>query len=122
MMPIGDVARRAGIRASAVRYYERLGLLAAPDRRNGRRRYTEDVLLRLEAIRVCRSAGFSLRETQELFTGKPYSAQMRRLATKKLGELDGVIERAQTAQSLLRAALRCKCLTLEECGRRLRSG
>lgn len=120
MMLIGEVARRAGLQASAIRYYERLGLLPAPDRRSGRRHYTEDVLFRLSVIRFARSSGFTLREIRSLFAGKPYSTRLRRLARDKIVELDGVVERARLMQSLLRIALHCNCLTLEDCGRRLR--
>ena len=121
MMPIGELARRASLRTSAVRYYERLGLLPAPERKNGRRRYDEETLDRLRVIAFARAAGFSLREIRQLFAGKPYSRRLRDLATGKIDELEGTIARARAMQSLLRAALRCDCLTIEECGRRIRS-
>jgi MerR family redox-sensitive transcriptional activator SoxR len=120
MLTIGDVAREAGLRASAVRYYERLGLLPAPERRNGRRRYTEEVIPRLEVIRFARNSGFTLREIAKLFGGRPYSARLRELANAKIGELEGAVARARMMQSLLRSALRCDCLTPEECGRIMR--
>jgi DNA-binding transcriptional MerR regulator len=120
MMTIGDVARDAGLRASTIRYYERLGLLPAPERRNGRRRYTDDVIPRLEVIRFARNSGFTLREISKLFAGRPYSAQLRELASDKIGELEGAVTRARMMQSLLRSALRCNCLTPEECGRIMR--
>jgi MerR family redox-sensitive transcriptional activator SoxR len=120
MLPIGEVARRAGLRPSAVRYYEKVGLLPIPRRSSGRRQYGEDVLVRLTVIRFARDNGFTLKEIQRLFAGRPYSARLRELATAKIAELDGVIGRAQEMQALLKTALRCRCLTLEECGRRLR--
>jgi MerR family redox-sensitive transcriptional activator SoxR len=120
MMMIGEVARDAGLRTSAIRYYERLGLLPAPERRNGRRRYTEDVLGRLEVIRFARATGFTLREISKLFAGRPYSARLRDLASDKITELEAIVERARLVQSLLRSALRCNCLTPEECGRLMR--
>jgi MerR family redox-sensitive transcriptional activator SoxR len=120
MMLIGDVARGAGLRTSAIRYYERLGLLRPPERRGGRRRYTEDVLQRLEVIRFARDSGFTLREISKLFAGRPYSARLRELADAKITELEGMIARARTMQSLLRSALRCNCLTPEDCGRLMR--
>lgn len=120
MMVIGDVARDAGLRTSAIRYYERLGLLPAPERHNGRRRYTEEVLQRLAVIRFARDSGFTLREISKLFAGRPYSARLRELANRKIAELEGTVERARTMQSLLRSALRCKCLTPEQCGRLMR--
>lgn len=119
MMRIGEVARQGGLRTSAIRYYERLGLLPVPQRTGGRRHYGPEVLSRLQVIRFARSSGFSLREVRSLLGGRPYSGQMRRLARAKILELEGAIERAHAMRSLLQSALRCKCLTAEECGRRL---
>ena len=119
VMPIGEVARRARLRASAIRYYERIGLLPRATRQSGRRRYGNDVLVRLRMIQFARESGFTLREMRQLLDGRPYSLRLRELAGKKLGELDAVIARARTMQSLLRTALRCRCLTIEECSRRL---
>ena len=119
MMAIGEVARRAGLRPSALRYYERLGLLPAPARDSGRRRYDDDALLRLTVIGFARECGFTLREIRQLFAGRPYSATMRGLAGRKLVELQRSIERLNAMRSLLRSALRCDCLTLEQCGRRI---
>ena len=120
MMAIGEVARQAALRPSAIRYYERLGLLPAPARQGGRRRYTDEVLFQLRVIGFARTCGFSLREIRELFAGRPYSTRMRRLARGKIAELDGAIARARSMQALLTSALRCRCSTLAECGRRLR--
>jgi DNA-binding transcriptional MerR regulator len=119
MMAIGEVARRAGLRPSALRYYERLGLLPAPGRTSGRRRYDDAVLLRLRVIGFGRECGLSLREIRQLFTGRPYSSTLRALAGRKIAELDRAIEQLHAMQALLRSALRCDCLTLEECGRRI---
>jgi|SRR5213594_2920456 len=121
MMAIGEVAKRAGLRPSALRYYERLGLLPAPRRESGRRRYGDDILLRLQVIAFARASGFSLREIGRLFAGRPYSATLRGLASRKLVELERSIERFHAMRSLLRSALRCDCLTFEQCGRRLRA-
>src|SRR5262249_57302054 len=102
-------------------YYERLGLLPAPRRDSGRRRYDEAILLRLRVIGFARECGFTLREVHQLFAGRPYSATLRALAGRKLGELERAIERFHTMRGLLRVALRCDCLTLEQCGRRIES-
>ena len=119
-LSIGDVAARAGLRTSAVRYYERIGLLPAPARTSGRRRYGADVIDRLTVIRFARDSGFTLREIRVLFGGRPYSAKLRAMATDKIGALDEAVAEIRAMQSLLRAALRCDCLSLEECGRRIR--
>jgi len=118
-MKIGTIARRAGLATSAIRYYERLGLLPQARRLNGQRSYGDDVLVRLEVIRGAVAAGFTLQEIRKLFAGRPYSARLRRLAAKKIDELDRSIARAHVMQGLLQKALRCRCLTLEECGRRM---
>jgi MerR family redox-sensitive transcriptional activator SoxR len=119
VIPIGEVAQRAGLNTSAVRYYERIGLLPAPARASGRRHYTEDVLLRLQVIRFARASGFTLGEVQRLFAGRPYSIRLRDLARSKIDELEDTITRARAMQALLERALRCRCLTLEECGARI---
>jgi MerR family redox-sensitive transcriptional activator SoxR len=120
MMSIGEVARRAGVRTSTLRYYERLGLLEAPGRENGRRRYGEKVLERLALLRFAQESGFTLREMKTLLiSDKPYSKRLREAAQAKLGEIDVLIERAQAMKQLLRTALRCNCVDAGECGRRL---
>ena len=119
MLAIGEVARRTGLRPSAVRYYERLGLLPPPLRDSGRRRYDDGVFVRLRVIAFARECGFSLREIRQLFAGKPYSASLRGLASRKLVEMRETIARLEAMRGLLQTALRCDCLTLEQCGRRL---
>jgi MerR family redox-sensitive transcriptional activator SoxR len=120
MMTIGDVARRTGLATSAIRYYERIGLLPAAARDHGRRRYGDAVLPRLALVAFAQASGFTLREIRELFaSGKPYSTKMREKAQDKLAEVDELIVRAQTMKALLRTALRCNCMDLEECGRRV---
>ena len=119
MWTIGDVARQVGLRPSALRYYERLRLLPPAPRVSGRRHYDESVLPRLRVIAFARDCGFTLREIGLLFSGRTYSARLRQLASRKLGELDHAIERLHAMQGLLRSALRCDCLTAEQCGRRL---
>jgi len=122
MMPIGAVARQAGLAPSALRYYERLGLLPEPRRDSGRRRYDDSILLRLRVIGFARECGFTLREIQQLFAGRPYSATLRALAGRKLEELQRAIERFHAMRDLLRLGLRCDCLTLEQCARYLDAG
>jgi MerR family redox-sensitive transcriptional activator SoxR len=119
MLAIGEVARRAGLRSSTIRYYERIGLLPKPQRQSGRRRYTEDVLFLLEVIRFAQGTGFTLREIQRLFDGRPFSSRLRQLARDKIAELEARAERISVMRSLLQYGLRCNCMTLEECGRRL---
>jgi MerR family redox-sensitive transcriptional activator SoxR len=118
-MAIGEVAEKAGVRPSAIRFYERAGLLPAPERESGRRRYDSSVLDRLRVIDVCKQAGFTLRETERLMSGfaddVPPSARWEELATGKLAELDALVERVDAMRALLRRGLECGCLRLEDC-------
>ncbi len=57
-LTIGDVARESGVAPTTLRYYEKIGLVPAPARIGGQRRYDDAVLARLEVIRLCKSAGF----------------------------------------------------------------
>jgi MerR family transcriptional regulator, redox-sensitive transcriptional activator SoxR len=119
-LSIGEVAARCGLAPSTLRYYERLGLLPAPARRSGRRRYGDEAMERLTVVVYAKDMGFSLLEIRELFTdGKPYSTRMRRLATRKLVHVERMIARAHAMQAMLRTALHCRCLDVPACGRRL---
>ena len=68
---IGEVARQAGIATSALRYYERVGLLPAPPRVSKRRLYDQNILGRIRIILLARDAGFSVSETRSFFKGFP---------------------------------------------------
>jgi DNA-binding transcriptional MerR regulator len=120
-MTIGEVARRAGLRASAIRYYERIGLLERAERTSGHRVYGDGVLDRLAVIAFARASGFTLREIRRLFGGRPWSASLRRQAGAKLDELDAAIARARAMKTLLERALRCRCADLDQCGRLMRA-
>src|SRR5262245_41454026 len=61
-MSIGEVARKMGLRSSAIRYYEKLGLIPKAPRLSGRRRYDERVLERLAMVRFAKHVGFSIAE------------------------------------------------------------
>ena len=118
-LAIGEVAERAGLQTSAIRYYERVGLLPAPERISGRRRYRPEVLQLLAAIEVSKAAGFSLEEVKRLFHGfdqaTPPSERWRELAATKLEELDVLAERLEGMRALLERGLECGCLSLEDC-------
>ena len=122
-MSIGEVARSAGVRPSALRYYEGVGLLPPPERANGRRRYDgellREVLDRLEVVRLAQQAGFTISEIRTLLDGfsedTPPSERWRLLAQDKLPEVEVLLERALGMKDLLERGLRCECLRLEEC-------
>ncbi len=120
LLTIGEVARRAGLRTSAIRYYESVGVLPEPERVSGQRRYGADAVRRLEVLEIAKRAGFSLEEARLLLAADgpraPAHAQLRELAERKLPEVDALIERAQAMREWLRIATGCGCETLDACG------
>jgi len=124
-MTIGEVAHRACVQASAIRYYEKIGLLPKTQRIGGQRRYETSVLNYLEVIDVARSAGFRIEEIRHLFhgfgKGTPAFRRWELLAQRKITEMDELIARAKKMKRLLEKADRCKCLDLEDCGKAFRA-
>lgn len=123
-MTIGVLAERAGVRPSAIRFYERVGLLPAPPRQSGRRSYDPDAIAQLAVIQFALTTGCSLRDTKRLVRGfskdAPASARWRDLADAKMKDLDELIARATAMKALLgRISTKCQCSDLVECGRRL---
>ena len=118
-LTIGEVARRAGLRTSAIRYYESVGVLPPPERAGGSRRYTSDTLRRLEVIAVAKRAGFSLDEARVLLATRDEGSlahdQLRELAGRKLPEVEALIERAEAMRRWLLLATSCDCETLDVC-------
>ncbi len=123
-LTISTVARRAGVRPSAIRYYESVGLVPAPPRVNGRRRYGHDVLPRLTLIAAAQQMGFTIAEIKTLLHGFApetlAAARWRALAERKLPEVEALIARAHAMKRLIEASLQCGCLSLEECALSLR--
>jgi MerR family redox-sensitive transcriptional activator SoxR len=122
-LSIGEVAMRAGIRPSALRYYEQVGLIAPPLRMNGRRQYDSSVFNRLSIIAHAKRAGFTIGETKTLLSGfggdVTPSARWRTLTTRKTRQLDATIAKARRMKRLLKALEECQCRTLDECGHQL---
>lgn len=112
------MAERAGLRKSAIRYYEEIGLLPEPERVSGQRVYDQSVLRRLALIDVSQRAGLSLDEIRELVVAgsAPVSEQLQDIATKKLPEVEALIARAEAMRDWLRTAQGCGCETIDECG------
>lgn len=120
-LSISHLSRQAGLQPSAIRYYERIGLLPRPERAGGQRRYDNTVLYRLALIQRARQLGFMLTEIRELFFGfrevTSASERWRKLSRKKLAQLDTLMEGIQTMRNLLkRLAHNCRCRSLEQCG------
>ena len=118
-LTIGEVARRAGVAASAIRYYESIDLLPKPIRESGQRRYEESVLGKLGFIGVAQSAGFSLDQIKELVDGidggESMGTAMRSLSTRKLDEVEELLERTKAMKGWLEVAKECGCMTPAEC-------
>ena len=118
-MTIGEVARRAGIATSSIRYYESIGLLPEPAREHGHRRYGSDVLGKLAFVDVAQRAGFKLQEIKELLRGADgaggMAAPMRELSDRKLDEVEAMLERARAMKRWLQMANACECRTPDEC-------
>jgi MerR family redox-sensitive transcriptional activator SoxR len=120
-MLIGEVARRAGLTPSALRYYEREALLPRPARSANRRSYDARIMGRIRIIQLARSAGFSIAETRAFVAsfsgGDTPSGRWQAMAARKVQELDALISTATRMKSLLRSSFRCGCTTIEDCER-----
>ncbi|HJX81032.1 MAG TPA: MerR family transcriptional regulator [Candidatus Udaeobacter sp.] len=124
-LAISDVARVFGLRTSAIRYYEQIGILPQPVRRNGQRRYEKSALFRLAVVQRARESGFTLDEIRELFFGfRPATRPPKRwhqLSERKIAELRIRMKRLKLMQTLLKQMQACRCNALEECGKKLLS-
>lgn len=115
-LTIGEVARRADVPPTTLRYYEQLGLLVSPSRIGGQRRYDESVLARLEVIRMCKLAGFSLDEMVLLFNDNaPGRQASRALAEAKLAEIDSRIASLVSARQVIEWGMACTCPSINDC-------
>src|SRR5271166_5037331 len=110
-LSISQVARQVGLRASAIRYYEEIGILEPARRVSGQRRYDQTVLYRLAVVRRAQDAGFTLDEIRQLFFGfsptTPVSQRWRKIAERKMVELDARIEQIQSMRKLLKKLRAC---------------
>ena len=120
LLTIGQVAKRAGLNTSHIRFYERVGVLPQPERVAGQRRYREEVLHRLSIIDVAQRAGLALEEVAPLTGPANRSAEasghIRRLADEKLPRIDALIARAQAVRRWLEVAQSCDCESVDVCG------
>jgi MerR family redox-sensitive transcriptional activator SoxR len=124
-LAISDVARVFGLRTSAIRYYEQIGILPPPTRKNGQRRYEKDALFRLAVVQHARESGFTLDEIRELFFGfRPATRPPKRwheLSERKIVELRNRMKRLKLMETLLKQLQACRCNALEECGEKFLS-
>jgi len=123
-MSIGEVARKMGLRPSAIRYYEKLGLIAKAPRAGGRRQYDDRVIERLAMVRFAKHVGFSVAEIKVLLDGvegRPPTERWRKLAAEKVAQVDEFVSRAGSIRKLLSETLDFQCPKLVERGRALLS-
>jgi MerR family redox-sensitive transcriptional activator SoxR len=123
-LTISEIAEQVGFRASAIRYYESIGLLPPAHRIAGQRRYDETALYRLAIIQRARQLGFTLEEIRRLFFGfrgvTRASERWYTLSRKKIEELDALADSIKSVRQLLRKVMsNCDCDTLEQCGKKM---
>ncbi|HZI55611.1 MAG TPA: MerR family transcriptional regulator [Verrucomicrobiae bacterium] len=121
-LTISEVAKQVGLKPSAIRYYEQIGILPRPQRQSGQRRYDNSVLYRLALVQRARQMGFTLDEVRRLFFGfrttTPISERWKKLSQCKLAELDTLAEQIKAMQALLhKMTERCTCDALDQCGK-----
>jgi MerR family redox-sensitive transcriptional activator SoxR len=123
-MKIGELARQVGLNASAIRYYERLGLLPRADRSGGQRRYAQEALDQVLLIRFASDMGFTLDEIRLFLSGlrgnTPVGPRWRKLAARKIIEVEEMIERSRRLKELLERVMECRCGSLKMCVSRLK--
>jgi MerR family redox-sensitive transcriptional activator SoxR len=122
-LTISDVARVFGLRTSAIRYYEQIGILPPAMRKNGQRRYDNSALFRLAVVQRARETGFTLEEIRELFFGFPPGTRppkrWHELSQRKIAELQARMKRLKLMETLLKRMENCRCDALDECGEKL---
>ena len=107
LFTIGDVAERAHVATSAIRYYERLGLLVADTRTSGQRRYRVASIRRLVFIRMLQDAGLGLDDIAGILEAADVN-EWKAIARRRLEALDEQIARLQRARYYLSGALHCR--------------
>ena len=122
-LAISDVARAFGLRTSAIRYYEQIGILPPAMRKNGQRRYDNSALFRLAVVQRAREMGFTLEEIRELFfgfpPGTPPPKRWHQLSQRKIAELQERMKRLKLMETLLKRVETCRCDALDECGEKI---
>jgi len=122
-LSISDVAHVFGLRTSAIRYYEQIGILPRAMRKNGQRRYDNSALFRLAVVHRARETGFTLEEIRQLFfgfpPGTPPPKRWHQLSQRKIAELRNGMKRLKLMETLLKRVESCRCDALDECGEKI---
>jgi DNA-binding transcriptional MerR regulator len=115
LLDIGEVAAATGIRPSALRYYEEIGLIESIARHGLRRQFAPEVLLQLELVAVGRTAGFSLEEIAGMFGRNGSPDLPRALLREKADDLDRQIRELAALRDTLRHVADCPAPSHMEC-------
>jgi MerR family redox-sensitive transcriptional activator SoxR len=120
LLTVGQASERSGFATSALRYYERLGLIAATRTSGGQRRYERNVLRRLAFIRAARNVGLSLEEVEQALSTLPRGrapnrSDWARLSRGWRGRLDEQISSLTALRDGLESCIGCGCLSLRNC-------
>jgi MerR family transcriptional regulator, redox-sensitive transcriptional activator SoxR len=122
-MKIGELSRLSGVNASAIRYYERMGIVPRAERASGQRRYAREAINRILLIRFAREMDFTLDEIRIFLAGlnekSPIGPRWKKLAERKLREVEEGVRRAKLLKDLLEHLLHCRCAALQACVERL---
>ncbi|MDX3639828.1 MerR family transcriptional regulator [Streptomyces sp. MB09-02B] len=117
-LPISEIADKARVRASALRYWEERGLLPGARREGGRRVWPATTVRRVALIKMAQRAGFTLAEIAQLLadaTTPSATRQWRDMATRKLPELDRHIAQTQALRQAVADCLECGCMNFDQC-------
>ncbi|MFI9586350.1 MerR family transcriptional regulator [Streptomyces sp. NPDC052236] len=117
-LPISEIANKARVRASALRYWEERGLLPGARREGGRRVWPATTVRRVALIKMAQRAGFTLAEITQLLAGDTTPSatrQWRDMATRKLPELDQHIAQTQALRQAVADCLECGCMNFDKC-------
>ena len=120
VLPIGELARRAGVAASALRFYEAEGLIHGSRSASGRRQYPRDTLRRVAFLRAGQRVGLSLDELRQALASlpegrTPTKADWERLARQWQALLDERLALLQRLRDTLGGCIGCGCLSLKAC-------
>ncbi|MEX2461813.1 MAG: MerR family transcriptional regulator [Paenibacillaceae bacterium] len=122
-LSIGQIAAKAEVNASTLRYYESIGLIPSPERKNGQRRYAESLLERIRFIKGAQQTGFTIQEIAVLLEGfepnQPLSERWEKMAETKRSELEDRKKQINSMLQILNDGLNCKCLTWSECFKKI---
>ena len=117
-LSIGELADKARVRASALRYWEQRGLLPGAHREGRRRMWPATAVRRVALIKMAQRAGFTLAEIAQLVTSDSTPSatrQWREMAARKLPELDRHIAQTQALRQAVADCLACGCMNFDRC-------